>query len=278
MATIPNALAGRVRSALAALVVGDDPGFVPAPDVDGLLPSGAVSRRVVGDAAALVGGVRALLLQACHPVALQGVLDHSSFADDPLGRLHRTVAYVGVCTYGSAADADRMARRVRSAHDAVAGITPAGRQYRAGDPDLLSFVHVALVDSLLATHDAYGSFRLSAGERDAFVAEQAVGARLLGADDLPLTATDLADALAGHRRSFGRMTGTSRTVQFLAAPPLPLWARAAYGGLFAGAVATLGYRERVLLRLPLGPVASLPARATCLAGVRTLRLVLTERS
>ena len=47
-------------------------------------------RRVHRDASMFIGGLRALLLQSLHPLAMAGVAQHSDFRNDPWGRLQRT--------------------------------------------------------------------------------------------------------------------------------------------------------------------------------------------
>ncbi|MDQ2636278.1 MAG: DUF2236 domain-containing protein, partial [Actinomycetota bacterium] len=61
-------------------------------------------RRVHGDASMFVGGLRALLLQSLHPLAMAGVAEHSDFRNDPWGRLARTSTFLAVTTFGTADD------------------------------------------------------------------------------------------------------------------------------------------------------------------------------
>jgi len=101
--------------------------------------------RVHADTAMFVGGIRALLLQSLHPVAMLGVSQHSGFRGDPWGRLHRTSRFLATTTYGTIADAERSIRIVRAIHKRVTGTTPTGQPYRADDPHLLGWIHVASV-------------------------------------------------------------------------------------------------------------------------------------
>ena len=52
-----------------------------------------------------VSGLRSLLLQALHPLAMAGVDQHSQWRDDPAGRFASTAAYVLTTTYGDRATA-----------------------------------------------------------------------------------------------------------------------------------------------------------------------------
>src|SRR6202171_3034615 len=91
-------------------------------------------RRVHADASMFVGGLRALLLQSLHPLAMAGVAQHSDYRGDPWGRLQRTRTVLAVTSFGPAADAQRAIDRVRGIHQRVRGIAPDGRPYHASDP------------------------------------------------------------------------------------------------------------------------------------------------
>ena len=119
----------------------------------------AAIRRVHGDASMFVGGIRALLMQSLHPLAMAGVMDHSGFEGDPWGRLQRTSYFLAVTTFGTAADADKMVAAVRAVHERVVGTAPDGRAYAASDPHLLRWVHVAEIDSFWRPTSATASTR-----------------------------------------------------------------------------------------------------------------------
>ena len=92
----------RVGQSVRELLVGQShPSARRQPSSDGLFGPESVTRRVHGDPAMLIGGVRALLLQTLHPPTMAGVADHSDYRTDPLGRLHRTGRFVGTTTFGS---------------------------------------------------------------------------------------------------------------------------------------------------------------------------------
>ena len=81
-------------------------------------------RQVHGDASMFVGGLRALLLQSLHPLAMAGVAGHSDYKGDPWGRLQRTSTFLAVTTFGTADDAQRAVDKVRGIHRRVNGVAP----------------------------------------------------------------------------------------------------------------------------------------------------------
>ena len=72
--------------------------------------------QVHGCIATLVGGIRALLLQAAHPAALTGVAEHSAYDTDPFGRLERTTRWLTITSFGSTQAIEAEARRVNAMH------------------------------------------------------------------------------------------------------------------------------------------------------------------
>ncbi|MCE0767204.1 DUF2236 domain-containing protein, partial [Pseudonocardia kujensis] len=97
-------------------------------------------RRVHGDASMFVGGLRALLLQSLHPLAMAGVAGHSGYRGDPWGRLARTSYFLAATTFGPDAEARATIERIKAVHARVRGVAPVGRPYSAGDPHLLEWV------------------------------------------------------------------------------------------------------------------------------------------
>ncbi|MGF0115024.1 oxygenase MpaB family protein [Promicromonospora sp. Marseille-Q5078] len=209
--------------------------------------------RVHADASMFVGGLRALLLQSLHPLAMAGVAGHSGYRGDPWGRLERTATFLATTTFGTADDAQAMIDRVRAVHDRVRGKAPDGRPYRAGDPHLLAWVHAAEADSFLTAHQRFGERPLTAGEADEYVAQVARVARALGAVVVPETVADLRETIDAYRPELEASTAALDTARFLLRePPLPLPARPPYGLLAAGAVSSLPPWARDALHLERG--------------------------
>ena len=243
-----------------------------APD-PGLYGPDSVTWRVHGDPSMALAGLRALLLQAVHPLAMHGVVTHSDFRADPWGRLFRTAEYVGVTTYGTTAQAQRAGARVRGLHRKLAGIEPeSGTAYRVDDPALLRWVHCVEVESFLSTAVRCG-LRLSDADRDRYYAEQVTGAELVGLD--PATVPASVGQMAAYFRDVQpelRVTaGAREAARFVLWPPMPSLlqlgtpARPAWVALATAAFAMLPRWARRLYSLPGLPTTDLAATAAGLA-------------
>jgi len=205
------------------------------------------------DFATLVGGVRALLLQALHPGALGGVAQHSRYEEDPLGRLSGTIRWLTVTTFGSMTAIRNEAGRVNKMHDRVAGEyeknsgekTP----YRAADKDLLLWVHIAFMDSFLRTHQNYSTNPIPGGA-DAYVTQWSKSVGPLGLEKVPMNENELIEAL-DHYRPQLRVDDKARSViSWIQNAPLPRAAKPAYRLLFHSALATLprDFRQMIGIR------------------------------
>ncbi len=211
-------------------------------------------RRVHGDASMFVGGLRALLLQSLHPLAMAGVAEHSDYRGDPWGRLARTSTFLAVTTFGTSTDAQRAVDRVRGIHTHVCGMSADGRPYEATDPHLLEWVHIAEIDSFLLAHQLYGAAPLDQQGRDAYVADTARVAMALGVADPPRTEKELTERIDAYRPELTSTAAAREAARFLLlTPPLPLLARAPYAVLAATSVAMLPSWARAPLRLPYFP-------------------------
>ncbi len=204
----------------------------------GLFGPGSVTWWLMSDAAAFVGGIRSLLVQAAHPEVAAGVGDHSAYREDPLGRLSRTAAYVTATTYGSLPEVNAALTVVRTAHRSVSGTSHRGLAYDAGEPGMGAWVHNALVDSFLSARRTYGPTPVSDADADAYVAEQARLGERLGVSPLPDTAAELSAWLAEHPAA-APSPAAADAIAFLLAPRLPLPTRFAYHRLLHAAVATI---------------------------------------
>lgn len=271
---VPSSPAPRVARAFRTLLSGHPDGVPPwvariaSGDPTCLVEPDGPSWAVHGSLTTLVGGVRALMMQALQPGAVTGVAEHSAYRTDTIGRLRRTTQWLVITTFADVATAESVAAAVRGMHEDVVGAGPDGRPYAASDPHLLRWVHDAFTDSFLTAHLALGGRDISGGP-DAYVAEWAGSARLLGAVDLPTSRAELSDQIESFRSEpgFGQAAATADVAAFLRSPNLPLAFRAPYRVLALAAAATLDPRDAALL--------GLPQRAGAVRAARGLLDVLT---
>lgn len=227
-----------------------------------------------------VGGLRALLFQSLHPLAMAGVAQHSDYRADPWGRLQRTADFLAATTFGPASQAQRAVDTVHRVHERVTGVAPDGRRYEANDPHLLEWVHIAELDSFLVAHDRYGAHPLIGDDRDRYVADVAVVARALGVIDPPESEAALRDRIAQYRSELrGTREARESARYLLIQPPLPFAARPAYGLIVGAAVALMPAWTRMPLRLPWLPISETVAlRPAGELITRTIRWAIPDQS
>jgi uncharacterized protein (DUF2236 family) len=239
----------------------------------------SVTWRLHADPMQWVGGVRALFLMALHPLAMAGVDQHSTYREDPLGRLQRTGEYLGAVTFGTRAEADRAAARVRGVHRRVRGVEPeSGVPYAAPDPELLLWVHCGEIDSFLTIGRRAG-IRVSAADADRYVAEQVTAAELAGIPRslVPASVPELAEYFERMRPQLRTTKAARDTAGFLLWPPMPALlelatpARPVWASAAALAFATLPRWARRLYGLPGLPTTDLGVSVT----LRWLRVAAT---
>jgi uncharacterized protein (DUF2236 family) len=248
---IGHAIRSRVSGSRGAVVVRD----IVAADGERWFGRERPIWMVHTDAAMFVGGLRALLLQSLHPLAMAGVADHSDFRDDPWGRLQRTAEFLTWTTFGTSEQAERAVAQVRAVHDRVVGVSADGVPYAANDPHLLKWVHVAELDSFLSAHQRYGTPRLDAAQRDDYVADMARVGAAVGVIDPPRTEAELRATLAAYRPELRGTKAARDAARFLMLPSqLPVVAYGPYAVLAAAAVSLLPWWARRPLYLPLLPV------------------------
>jgi uncharacterized protein (DUF2236 family) len=225
----------------------------------GLFGPDSVAWRVHSDPIMLVGGLRALMVQALHPVAMAAVAQHSGFENDAWGRLRRTAEYITATTFGDTATAEAAADGVKRVHDRINGTDPfTGRHYSAHDPDLLLWVHCVEVHSFLYGYRRYVG-GISAEDCDRYVAEMVVAAELVGLP--PAMAPASMDELRTYLWSAPMVVteAAREALRFLNDPPFgdgqhplrPVWQLP-----MAGAIAILPSRVRGLYGIRWTPIAA----------------------
>lgn len=221
----------------------------------GLFGPGSITWRVMGEPILMVGGFRALILQALHPQTMWGTAQNSELMDPQTAwaRLGRTIEFVRVRTWGTQAEVERVGRRVRRLHARLTGVDPrTGEEFRVDEPENLLWVHMGEVDSYLDVARRAG-VPLTAAEADAFVDEQRRSGAVVGLDPqtIPASVAEMRayyeemrprlfackEARDGLRRMFNPAVPRRMLPLKLAAPSvasltiatLPRWARRMYG-------------------------------------------------
>ena len=191
------------------------------PADDGLFGPRSVVWRVHRDRSFPLAGIRSLMVQALHPLAMAGVAQHSTWQQDPFGRIAATSGYILTVTYGDTAAANKAASFVRGVHGHVTGTDPVtGRTYHASDPSLLLWIHAAMVDSIVNIVQRYGR-GLDASDADRYVAEMVTFATILGvpAELVPASVA----ALQQYIESVGLLQATPAACDSIALVLDPPW-------------------------------------------------------
>jgi uncharacterized protein (DUF2236 family) len=230
---------------LGAVAEGKGPGFFLPQDAPWIVHC---------DMATLVGGVRALLVQALHPGSLAGVRNHSRYKNDPLGRLAGTIQWLTVTTFASRESILREAGRVRGMHGKVRGTYRDAqgntREYDASDPELLLWVHIAFMDSFLRCHQTYSSVPIPGGA-DAYIRLWARSVEPLGLNDAPQDEAGMLEDIGKFDPQLAVTDDTREVLEWLRHPPLPWLAGLVYRLLFQAAYLTLPerYQEKIGLHV-----------------------------
>lgn len=248
----------------------------------GLFGPSSVTWRIHEDPSMLLGGLRSLLLQALHPLALAGFDANSSYRVDPWGRLRRTGEWVATVTYGTTDEAETAGRRLRALHARLApGVEPETRlPYRVDDPDLLLWVHCTEVESFLSTFRRSGG-RLTDVEADAYVAEMRTSAALVGLDRgvAPATVAGIEGYFQRIRPQLRVTALARRNLGWGFVPPMPTWvslatpARPTWASVVGVALALLPPWARRMYGLPGLPASDLAAALAARAIRRSLLLI-----
>lgn len=178
----------------------------------------SISWAVNREAALLLGGGRALLMQLAHPAVAAGVDEHSDFRERPLHRLQRTLDLSFSLAFGTRQAAEAAAARINARHRTVRG-----EGYSALDPDLLLWVHATLVDSSLTTYQAFVR-PLSRAQRAAYIRESQVTGMLLGipADRFPTGLSAFEAYVGGMVRDRLKVDERARRLaRHVLTPPFP---------------------------------------------------------
>jgi uncharacterized protein (DUF2236 family) len=236
----------------------------------------SVTWQVHADPSMLIGGMRALLVQALHPLAMAGVEQHSDYRADPWGRLQRTAEYVMTTTYGTTEEAEQAGRVVQAIHKRVRGTDPVtGKTYSAEDPDLLVWVHAVEVHSFLIAYRRYGARRCTDQHADRYVAEQVRSATLVGVDPamVPASVAELRDYFQSVDDELRPSPYSRDAAKVVLNPPLPLPVRLLKPVAWIPGAAAAGLmprRLRAMHGIPWMPPADAAVRVAATALTRAM--------
>ena len=278
---LQTALARRFVRLLSGSETGKPPwlGAVAEGDEAGLYLPNQAPWIVHADFATLVGGIRALLMQALHPGSLTGVRQHSRYEQDPLGRLAGTIRWLTVTTFGPHNANQAEANRVNKLHTRVKGqyVTAGGEQksYQAADKDLLLWVHCAFMDSFLRAHQNY-SKREMPGGADEYIRLWAASVKPLGLEQAPLSEAELIATLKNFDSQLVVNDDTREVIKWLKNPPLPTLAKPFYRLFFFAALATMPENYKILLNQKSLPLWFVKSQTTNI--LRLMRIAIGKES
>ncbi|MFC5994970.1 oxygenase MpaB family protein [Pseudonocardia hispaniensis] len=254
----------------------------------GLFGPDSVTWRVHVEPVLWVAGFRALLLQSLHPRVMRGTFQNSALFDPRKAwpRFQRTIEFVEVRTFGSTAEVEAAAARVRRLHAALRGYDPdTNSTFRLDEPAGLLFVHCAEIDSYAEIARRAGIVDDAGVER--YLAESVRAARVIGLADAPGSRTEMRAYFQRVRPQLRLTDEARRATENLLAPKgsapqavkmavpavalaalatLPRWARRMYGlpGLPSTDVSmtvTLRILQTVIALLPDAPAPPAVERA-----------------
>lgn len=256
-----NAIQRHLSKRFRILLTGDPDGVPPwlgavaASDEPGLYLPDEAPWVAHADLATLVGGIRALLMQALHPGSLTGVREHSRYKSDPLGRLSGTIRWLTVTTFASTASVGIEANRVNRMHAHVKGSyrDSSGKtvNYSAANPHLLRWVHIAFMESFLRCHQAYSTRPLPGGADD-YIRLWSKSVIPLGLTEAPMSEAELLEDLERYRPELVVNDETREVIRWIKDPPLPVTSLPAYRFLFKAALAAMprDYQDMIGLGHP----------------------------
>lgn len=217
----------------------------------GLFGPDSVTWRVHLEPVLWVGGLRALLLQSLHPRVMRGTFQNSALFDPrkAWSRFQRTVEFVGVRTFGTTADVEAAAARVRALHASLRGYDPdTGSTFRLDEPAGLLWVHCSEIASYADVARRAGILDDAGTER--YLVESVRAAGVIGLSGAPSSRAEMRTYFDRMRPELALTDEARRAVGNLFAPrsrapsavklgipaiaslslaTLPRWARRMYG-------------------------------------------------
>ncbi|MEV5888765.1 oxygenase MpaB family protein [Nonomuraea fuscirosea] len=190
----------------------------------GLFGPQSITWRVHTETPAWPAALRAFQLQALHPRTIRGIAQNC-LLDDPEvahARLRHHLDLLAVRTFGTREQAEHAYERVRRLRARLLGLDPdTGTLFRLDEQENLRWAHCAEVSSHLEVARRSG-VRLTAAERDAYVAEQRRAALLAGLADAPGDTAELDACVAALRPGLAATEEARQAVRRSVSPALSL--------------------------------------------------------
>jgi uncharacterized protein (DUF2236 family) len=207
----------------------------------GLFGPGSVAWQLHREPGLLIGGLRALILQALHPLAIAAVEQHSDYKKDVWGRFNRTSNYVMTTVFGTTTEANAVGRRVRAIHKPIHGVDRVtGLPYAADDPVLLLWIHTTLVESFVLSYERFVA-PLGTSVKDGYIGEMVRQAELVGlrAEDVPATWAQNFRFIESQRPMLQTTQTSLEALDTVLNPPLPVHRRPGWWALGQCAISLL---------------------------------------
>ena len=236
----------------------------------GLFGPGSAAWALHQEPGLLIGGLRALMLQALHPLAIAAVEQHSDYRNDVWGRFNRTSNYVVTTVFGTTEEAERLGRRVRAIHRPIHGIDRVtGLPYAADDPVLLLWIHTTLVESFVLSFERFVR-PLEQALRDRYVAEMVRQAALVGlrAEEVPASWAANFRFIESQRPMLQRTQTAMEALDTVLNPPLPAHRRPGWWALGQCAISLLPDHAVEMYGLRRNSAAEKALRPLVAAGAR----------
>jgi uncharacterized protein (DUF2236 family) len=228
----------------------------------GLFGPESVTWKIHSHPILVVGGFRALMIQALHPLAMAGVTLYSDYKTDPLGRFRRTAQYIHQVVYSDTETAKAAAAHVRGIHDRVQGIDPVtGREFSGNDPETLLWVHCAQAYSAIVSRREFVG-DLTEAEQDQYLREFVVAGELIGIpkEMIPASRDEYREYFASMLPSLCTSRAAAETIAFIAKPDLRLVSVKEWP--FAVNLKWAGHAAATLMPRSLRPMAGLQQKTT----------------
>lgn len=231
--------------------------YQPDPGLSDDLGPDSLLWQYAGDTRIAFMGATIGLLQLMHPAVGAGVMEHSDFFGDPMGRVFRSLPAILGAVYDGP-DAVETGRWVRDQHTTIKGVDAAARRYHALDPATFWWAHATFQFMAEQVVDRYDDRRLTPAEREQLYQEGVTWYRRYGVSDRCVPA-DRAAFQTEWDRICAEVLEMNAAVEFVL--------RMLDAPLRLELPRPLGRLNPVLRKGPIAHVLRVPARISAIGGL-----------